>query len=108
MEDDFNEDSHPATEDNGRGTSRPDLLLTYANISDFAADNKSTFSAAINDLKTNLLVLTEKMASAEADGKQREKAIHRLEKVTTSQSLHFIEISRHIEDLDNRGRRNNI
>lgn len=77
-------------------------------MSIFAADIKSTFSAAITDLKTNLLVLTEKMASAEAAWKHREKVISRLEKVTTSHSILFIEKNRNLEDLDNRGRRNNI
>lgn len=77
-------------------------------MSIFAADINSTFSAAITDLKSNLLVLTEKMASAEAAGKQREKSICRLEKVTSSHSNHFIEMNRHLEDLDNRGRRSNI
>lgn len=74
----------------------------------FAADIKSTFSAAITDLKSNLLVLTEKMALAEAARKQREKAICRLEKVTSSHSSHFIEMNRHLEDLDNGGRRSDI
>lgn len=86
----------------------PDLSLTYVDMSGFAADIKSTFSVTITDLKSNLLVLTEKMAAAGAAGKHREKAIHRLEKVTTSHSLPFIEINRHLEDLDKRGRRNNI
>lgn len=63
---------------------------------------------AITDLKTNFLVITEKMASVEAAGKHRERAIHRLGKVTTSQSHHLIEINRHLEDLDKRGRRNKI
>lgn len=88
----------------------PSILtpLTYAYMSSFAVDIKSTFSAAMTDLKSNLLVLTEKMAATEIAGKHREKAIHRLKKVSTSHSLHFIEINRHLEDLDNRGRRNNI
>lgn len=73
-----------------------------------AADIKSTFSAAITDLKTNLMVLTEKLASAEAAGKHRDKAIHRLEKISVTQSQHFIKMNRHLEDLDNRGRRCNI
>lgn len=108
VEEDFSEDSQSVTEDNSRGSSLPDLPQTYTDMYRFAAYIESTFSAAITDLKTNLRVLTEKMASAEAAGKQRKKPIHRLEKVTTSQSLHFIEMNRHLEDLDNRGRRNNI
>ncbi|XP_073482001.1 vomeronasal type-2 receptor 26-like [Aquarana catesbeiana] len=107
-EEDFSEDSQSAAEDNGKSLSHSNHPLTYANMSIFAADIKSTFSAAITDLKSNLLVLTEKMASAEAYGKQRETAICKLEKINSSHSNHFIEINRHLEDLDNRGRRSNI
>lgn len=72
------------------------------------ADINSTFSAAITDLKTNLLVLNEKLLSAEAAGKHRDRAIAKLEKASCAQAQHFIEMNRHIEDLDNRGRRCNI
>lgn len=69
---------------------------------------KNTFSADITDLKSNLLVLTEKMVAVKATGKHRDRALHRLEKVADSHVSHFIEMNRHLEDLDNRGRRNNI
>lgn len=108
MEEDFSEDSQSAAEGNGRGPSCSNLPLTYSDMTGFAADIKSMFSAAITDLKSNLLVLTEKIVEAEVAGQLREKAICRLEKVSTSHSLHFIEINRHMEDLDNRGRRCNI
>lgn len=65
-------------------------------MSGFAAHIKSTPSAAITDVKTNLMVLTEKLASTEATEKQRDRAIHRLERVTVSQSQHFIDIKRHL------------
>lgn len=39
---------------------------------------------------------------------QRDKAISRLEKVTKTHSSYLIAINRHLEDLDNSGRRNNI
>lgn len=44
----------------------------------------------------------------EQAGRQREKAIKWLEQVTDMHSQHFIYISRHLEDLDNRGRWNNL
>lgn len=53
-------------------------------------------------------MLAEKMSTAEAAGRHRDKAIHRLERVTSSQPQHLININEHLEDLDNRGRRNNI
>lgn len=107
-EENYSEDSQSAPEDSGRGLSHSEHPLTYADMSVFAADIKSTFSAVITDLNTNFLVLTEKMASTEAAGKHMDKAINRLERVTVTQAHHFIEMNRHIEDLDNRGRRNSI
>lgn len=77
----YSEDSQSVPEDNGRGSSNPILPLTYADMSVFAADIISTFSGAITDLKSNLLVLNDKMATAETAGRQRDRAIHRLEKV---------------------------
>lgn len=108
MEEEYSEDSQSTMEDNGRGTPHPDLPLTYAGMSGFAADIKAAFSAAITDLKSSMLVLTDKMATAEEEGRHRDKARHRLEKVTSSKSQHLIGINKHLEDLDNRGRRNNI
>lgn len=104
-EEEASENSQSAPEDYSRGASCSDHPLTYANISVFAADIKSIFSAAIMDIKPNFLAMTEKMAAAETAGKHRDKAIHRLDRVA---SCHFVELNRHIEDLDNRGRRNNI
>lgn len=108
QEDDGSEDSQSAPESSARGKHKKDHPLTFSDMSVFAADIKATFSAAITDLKTSMLVLNEKMAVTEAEGIRRDRAIHNLERTTVTQSQHFIEMSRHIEDLDNRGRRCNI
>ena len=107
-EDDFSEDSQFNAEDSGRNRPRSGKPLTFADMSVIAADIKATFSAAITDLKSNILVLSDKMETAEAKGKHRDKALHRLEKVADTHAAHFIEMSRHLEDLDNRGRRCNV
>lgn len=78
-EEEYSEDSQSAVEDNGRDILHPDLPLTYVRMSGFAADIKATFFAAITDLKSSMLVLTDKMATTEAAGRYRDKAIHRLE-----------------------------
>lgn len=100
-EEDFSGDSESAPEDTGRGKTRSNKPLTYADMSCFTADIKSTFSAAITDLKMNLVVLTEKLAATEHAGRQRDKKLHRLDKVTVSYAQHFIDMNRHLEDLDN-------
>lgn len=73
-----------------------------------AADIKNTFSTAITDLIADLLVLTEKLATAEKAGKHRDKNIQRLVHTTDSHTNHLIETNRQIEDLVSRSRRNNI
>lgn len=52
--------------------------------------------------------MAEKMAGAEKAGNRQDKAITRLERVTKSHSFYLIELNRHLEDLDTRGRRHNI
>ena len=89
----YSEDSQSATEDTGRKSTRADHPLTYSDISGFAADIKASFSAAITDLKTSLIVLQEKMAATETEGRHRDRAIQRLDRVVTTQSLHFIEVA---------------
>ncbi|XP_077341435.1 uncharacterized protein LOC143986902 [Lithobates pipiens] len=52
--------------------------------------------------------LNEKMATMERAEHRRDQAVHRLEATTASHAAHLITINRHLEDLDNRGRRCNI
>lgn len=77
-------------------------------MTNIAADIKSTFSAAITDLKADLIVLSEQLAFAEPTGKHKEKVIRRLEKVTATHSFHSIEMNRHLGDLDNGRQRTHI
>lgn len=78
-----------------RGESTAYLPLTFTAMTSIAVDIKFTFSAAITDLKVDILVLTEQLSSAEQAGRQREKANKWLEQVTVMHSQHFINISRH-------------
>lgn len=87
-----------AIEDSGRSRACSNKPLSV-----IAADIKATFSAAITDLKSKLLVLSDKMEAVEVKGRQRDKVLYRLEKVANSHLSHFIEMNRHLEDLDNRG-----
>lgn len=107
-EEDFSDDSQSAPERSIRGKSNPDHPLTLADMSVIAADIKATFSAALTDLKTSMLVLNEKMAATETAGKRRERAIQRIEKVNMVHAQHFIDMNRHLKDLDNRARRCNV
>lgn len=79
---------------------RDDQPLTYSEMTQIAEDLKRSFNSAITDLKTNLITLSEQMASHKRAGMQRDKDISKLEKVTDTHSYHLIVI--------NRERRNNI
>lgn len=106
MEDD--EISLPASEDSSRGNNNNDPPLIYAVMTEITADIKNSFSAAITDIKTEPLRLSEQMAVNERAGKRRDRALLRLDNITATHSQHMIDMNRHIEDLDNRGRRHNI
>lgn len=63
--------------------------------------------------KTELLRLTEQMAVTERAGTERagkrwDHALTRLDDITEVHSQQLIDTNRQIEDLDNRGNRNNI
>lgn len=85
-----------------------DSPLTYADMTEIAADIKNSFSTAITDLKADILMLTEQMSTNERAGRRRDRAIARIDTIIDSHSLHLITMNRQLEDLDNRGRRNNI
>ena len=106
MEDD--EISLPASDDSSRGNMPSDRPLTYAMMTDIAADIKSSFTEAITDIKTELMRLSEQMAVTERAGKRRDRALIRLDDIVIDHSNHLIDMNRHLEDLDNRGRRHNI
>lgn len=71
----MSEGSQSASEDTVSRASTADFPLTYAAMTNIAADIKSTFSAAITDLKANILVLTEQLSLAEQADRYRDKAI---------------------------------
>lgn len=77
-------------------------------MTDIAADIKRSFTSAITDIKTELLRLSEQMAVSERAGRRRDRALSRLDDITTAHNQHLIDMNRHLEDLDNRGRRHNI
>lgn len=105
MEDD--EISLPPSEDSTRSKMTGDLPLMYADMTEMTADIENSLSAAITDLKTDLLRLTEQMAVNERAGKWRDGALIRVD-ITASHSQHMMDMNRQIEDLDNRERRHNI
>lgn len=79
--------------------------LTLAAMHAIAADIKATLSATIAE---EVRGLTHRLDTVERDGARRGTAIAQLQETSSRFTTHLIHINRHLEDLDNRGRRNNI
>lgn len=94
------EESLPASEDYVKDTDHADPPLTFSALTAISTDIKSSLSAAINDLKAGLLVMSESLAATEHQGRWRDKAISRLEDITVLYAM-----NKHLKDIDNRGRR---
>lgn len=74
---------------------QPPSLLDLQKV---ASDIKSTLTAEITDLKVDIQAVTTRIDNVE----------HMAQLHSDAQLSHFLDIQRHIEDLDNRGRRHNI
>lgn len=69
---------------------------------------KSACRAEIQIIHTNLKHLSERMEMAEEEIQETRLAVHRTQIQGADHHLMLRNMQRHIEDLDNRGRRNNI
>lgn len=105
---DSNEESIATSEEWERDPLHADSPLTLADITEIAADIKKLVTSAITDLKTEIKNMSEQLTSQERASKKRDKAINRLELISEKHSNHRISINRHLEDVDNRGRKNNV
>lgn len=73
-----------------------------------ASDIKDTLAAAIADLKLNLQTLCMRMDDLEETTTRHDAQIHQTLNTTSSHTIQLREMQRHLEDLDNRGRRHNL
>lgn len=73
-----------------------------------ASDIKDTLAAAIADLKQNFQSMGLRMDDLENTASRHEVDIHHNRKITSAHSSQLLDMQRHIEDLDNRGRRHNL
>lgn len=79
-----------------------------ADLTSIASDIKATFSAAISDLKSHLHQMGERLHVVEETSTRHESVIKRLRRSTVLHHSRLLDLHRHVEDLDNRGRRHNI
>lgn len=86
----------------------PPPFLSMADLQLVALDIKTTLSAAISDLKADLRAAAARVEIVESVAMTHGAAIQQVQKVNDTQARHLIEIHRHMEDLENRGRRRNL
>lgn len=93
-----------------QGTSAPHTspLLCLSDPQQVALDIKSMLFAAIADLKTDIRAVATRLEHVEMATMTHGTAIHQVQKVVSVHAQHLIEMHRHMEDLDNRGRRRNL
>ena len=95
----------------GTGDTRsaaPSLLDLQRDLQSVALDIKHTLTAAISDLKTDLQAMGNRLKDVEEDTHLQAAAIRQVQKTYDMHLPHMFELHRHVEDLDNRGRRHNI
>lgn len=73
-----------------------------------ALDIKNTLSANIADLRIDIQSVAIRQEGVEAATSRQESAIAQIQQVSDTHSLQLRKLHRHLEDLDNKGRRHNI
>lgn len=82
--------------------------LSMQDLRSVAEDIKATFFAAITDLRRDVQVMTVRLDDLEETTTRHDTSIQHLQTSSQAQSSQLRDIQRHMEDLDNRGRRHNI
>lgn len=79
--------------------------VSLAEMTTIASDIKTSLFAAIIELRSGLQSMSTKLEGA---GEQRDRAIKELQHSSLTHQNHLLAIQQKLEELDNRGRRNNI
>lgn len=82
--------------------------MSLTDLQSVAADIKSTLSAAITDLRADIQTIAVWIGAVEQASTYHVDAIRQMEKASDINLSHILEIHRHLEDLNNQGRRHNI
>lgn len=83
-------------------------LLSLFDLEKVASDIKNTVTAAIADLRSDIQEAVHRIGDVEKTTQTHAAAIRQVQTTYDSQLPHLLDLHRHIEDLDNRGRRHNI
>lgn len=88
-----------------------DAPLPHLNINDLktiAADIKDTLSAAISELRLDIHALTDRVRAVEKMTERHDTQLQKTTRHVDTHTLQMRDMQRHLEDLDNRGRRHNL
>lgn len=94
------------------GAETPTLMQTQTpsllDLEKFATNIKSTETAAIADLRSDFQAVTRRISDVEETTQTHAAANCQVQGTYDAQLTHLLDLHRHIEDLDNRGRRHKI
>lgn len=98
------EHSHPPQESSLPAHRQPSLQDLQA----VAADIKDTLFSAISDLRHELQAITGRIQRVEDKTAQQQTAVKIIHHTVDRHTMQLRDLQRHVEDLDNRGRRHNL
>lgn len=96
----------PSTRNDPETHSPPQLNIH--DLRAIAADIKDTLSAAISELRLEIHSLNDRVLAAENMADRQETQIRKTTHQVDTHTLQMRDMQRHLEDLDNRGRRHNL
>lgn len=73
-----------------------------------AVDIKHTLTAAITELRIDIQAITGRVSAVEKTTAIHSTALHRNHLIIDTHTWQLRAMNHHLEDLDNRGRRNNL
>ena len=82
--------------------------LTIEDLKNVATDIKDALAAAISELRLDLRSLTDRVSHTETALEDHESILRRSTRKVDDHTLQLRDMNRHMEDLDNRGRRQNL
>lgn len=111
-------ESHSSSRTTHRSRSRsppsqsPDMqsasALSLADLGTVAADFKNTLSVAISELGSDIQTIALRVEEVEETEACHDPSLCQVQQITESHAVHLREINRHMEDLDNCGRRRKL
>lgn len=87
---------------------RPHPPINMQDLRSIAEDIKETLSAAILELRLDLRSLNDRVHVVERETERQESILQSVTEDIDSHTMQMRDMQRHLEDLDNRGRRHNL